>query len=134
MVCVETLGRLRLGNHGACRGRFASRGDRWRHLELTSTRKRRQLAHSLEGVVHELDGPARLPGASPLNRVGLHRHEKELAVLAERLAALDRPVTASGMRLAHELLADGGSPLYDRAAEDEISGALAHILDALEPR
>ncbi len=132
---MEMAGRLRLGRGGVRGARyFASRVDRWRGLELRSTRKRLQLARSLEGVVHELHGPARLPGASPLNRVGLRTHEQELSVLAERLAALDRPVSESGMRAVHELVTDGGSPLYDRAAEDMISPALGAVLDSLEPR
>ena len=132
---METVGRLRLGSHGVrSGGHFASRLDRWRGLELTSARKRLQLARSLEGVVDELRGPVRLPGASPLNRVDLQRHQQDLTALADRLAALDRPVTESGMRFAHELVADGGSPLYDRAAAGEIHAVLARVLSALEPR
>jgi len=127
------VGRLRFSRSGVRRRHFASRLDRWRGLELTSARKRLQLAHSLEGVVHELHGPVRLPGASPLNRVGLEPHEQELSALAARLAALDRPVTERGMRLVHALVTDGGSPLYDRTAAAEISVILAHVLDALEP-
>jgi len=132
---METVGRLRPGSLSARRGRhFASRLDRWRGLELTSARKRLQLARSLAGVVDELRGPVRLPGASPLNRSALRPHEQELSALAERLAALDCPVTESGMRFAHELVADGGSPLYDRAAAGEIHAVLARVLGALEPR
>jgi hypothetical protein len=97
-------------------------------------RKRRQLARSVDGIVRELHGPVRLPGASPLNRVGLRRYEQELSALTERLADLDRPVTVSGMRAVHALVTDGGSPLYDRAAEGEISETLADVLDLLEPR
>jgi hypothetical protein len=129
------VGGLVLGRHGVGRGRhFASRFDRWRGLELTSARKRLQLARSLEGVVDELRGPVRLPGASPLNRVALRPHEQDITALAERLAALDRPVAAPGMRFAHELVADGGSPLYDPAAAGEIHAVLARVLGALEPR
>ena len=115
---MELVGRLQSGTHGVRRGsHFATRFDRWRGLELTSARKRLQLVRSLEGVVCELRGPVRLPGASPLNRVGLRPYEQELSALAERLAALDRPVRERGVRLVHELVTDGGSPLYDRAAE-----------------
>lgn len=129
------VGRLRLGRGGVRRARhFASRVDRWRGLDLRSAQKRLQLARSLEGVVHELRGPVRLPGASPLNRIGLRPYGQELSGLAERLAALDRPVTERGMRLVHELVTDGGSPLYDRAAENQIPTVLAGVLDELEPR
>jgi hypothetical protein len=127
------VGRLRFSRSGVRRRHFASRIDRWRGLELTSARKRLQLARSLEDVVDELHGPVRLPGASPLNRVGLQSHEQELAALVARLAALDRPVTESGMRLVNALVTDGGSPLYDREAAGEIPAVLARVLDALEP-
>ena len=83
--------------------------------------------------MHELEGPVRLPGASPLNRIGLRSHEEELSALVDRLAAFDRPVTESGMRLVHELVTDGGSPLYDRTVESEIHAVLARVLDVLEP-
>jgi hypothetical protein len=127
-------GRL-LGRHGVRRASyFASRFDRWRGIEATSARKRLQLARSVDGVVRELHGPVRLPGASPLNRIGLRPHEQELSALAERLADLDRPVTVSGVRAVHALVTDGGSPLYDRAAEGAISDVLTDVRDLLEPR
>ena len=131
---MEMVGRLRFSRDGVRRGHFASRFDGWRGLELTSARKRLQLAHSLEDVIHDLHGPVRLPGASPLNPVDLRPHEQELSALVARLAALDRPVTERGMRLVHALVTDGGSPLYDRAAAGEISAVLARVLDTLEPR
>jgi hypothetical protein len=72
-------GRL-LRRHGVRRASyFVSRFDRWRGVELTSARKRLQLARSLEGAVRELHGPVRLPGASPLNRIGPRPHEQELS-------------------------------------------------------
>ena len=99
-----------------------------------SARRRLQLAHSLEGVVRELHAPVRLPGASPLNRVGLRPHEAEILALAGRLADLDRPVTSAGLSLVHRFVTDGGSPLYDRAAEGAISDVLTDVRDLLEPR
>jgi hypothetical protein len=119
-----------LGRRGVRRASyFASRFDRWHRIEATSARKRLQLARS-RGVVHELRGPVRLPGASPLNRVGLRPHGQELSALA----GLDRPVTVSGMRAVHALVTDGGSPLFDRAAEGEISDVLGDVRALLEPR
>jgi hypothetical protein len=101
---------------------------------LTSARKRLQLARSLDGVVRELRGPVRLPGASPLNRSGMRANVQEVSAVAERLAYLDRPVTVSGVRAVHALVTDGGSPFYDRAAEGAISDVLTDVRDLLEPR
>jgi hypothetical protein len=95
--------------------------------------KRRQLARSLDGVVRELRGPVRLPGASPLNRVGLRPYERELAALAARVGDLDRPVARRGLRLVNELVSHGGSPLYDRSHARDVPAAIATILAALEP-
>src|SRR5262249_42979570 len=96
--------------------------------------KRRQLARSIDGIVRELTGPLRLPGASPLNRVGLQAYEHELEALAARLNDVDRPVTARGLRLVNELLSNGGSPLYDRSQAGAVPVAIETILAALEPR
>jgi hypothetical protein len=96
--------------------------------------KRRQLASSLDGVVRELRGPVRLPGASPLNRVGLRPYEHELEVLAARVGDVDRPVTARGLRLVNELVSHGGSPLYDRSRADAVPATVHAILVALEPQ
>jgi hypothetical protein len=119
------------------------RGERrsafyWIHKRLEhdpiSPRKRLQFARSLEGVLRELSGPVRLPGASPLNRIGLRPYEQELAALSMRLADLDQPVTPAGMQLVRELLTDGGSPLYDRARAAEVPETIDKVLKALEPR
>ena len=69
--------------------------------------KRRQLAKSLDGVVRELRGPVRLPGASPLNRVGMCPYE-------------------------HELVSYGGSPLYDRTRVGALPATIERILATLE--
>lgn len=96
--------------------------------------KRRQLARSLDGVLRDLHGPIRLPGASPLNRVGLRDFEPELAALAARLGDFDRPVTENGLRLVQEFVSNGGSPLYDRAQARAVPGTVVALLKALEPR
>jgi hypothetical protein len=96
--------------------------------------KRRQLARSISGIVRELHGPMRLPGASPLNLGDLQPYEHELAALAERLADRDRPVRAEGLRLAGELVTNGGSPLYDHSRRRDVPKAIDTILAALEPR
>jgi hypothetical protein len=96
--------------------------------------KRRQLAGSVAGIVRELHGPLRLPGASPLSPAALQPYESDLAALAARLEDVDRPVTARGLQLVHDLVTNGGSPLYDRAHVREVPAAVETILDALEPR
>jgi hypothetical protein len=68
------------------------------------------------------------------SRQGVPHASHFASPIAERLAALDRPVTESGMRLVHEIVTDGGSPLYDRAAEGEIVPVPAGVLAGLEPR
>src|SRR4249920_3329602 len=94
--------------------------------------KRRQLAKSLDGVVRELRGPVRLPGAAPLTRVGLCPYEHELATLAERLGDTRRPVSARGLRLVNELVSYGGSPLYDRTRVGALPATIERILATLE--
>ena len=94
--------------------------------------KRRQLARSLDGVVRELRGPVRLPGASPLNRIGLRPYESQLAALAARMGDLDRPVSARGLRLVNELVCNGASPLYDRSRTDFVPETVDRILAALD--
>ncbi len=74
----------------------------WREAELTSERKRKALARSLRHVVRELEGGV-LPGAVPLNRFAARPHVDLIRALSERLAALERPVTAQGMLLARRL-------------------------------
>ena len=96
-----------------------------------STRGRRSLARSLEGVIRSLDA-RRLPGASPLNRAGLWPYVGELQELAQRVGDLDRPASKRGLRLVRQLLTDGGSPLYDRDRIQELPATVHAILSALE--
>jgi hypothetical protein len=106
----------------------------WRNGDPTSPRKRLLLARSLEGVVRELHAPVRLPGASPLNRIGVRPYEDDIAELSARLADLERPVTPAGMRLVHEFVTSGASPLYDRSRAAAVPWTIWKILEALEPR
>jgi hypothetical protein len=96
-----------------------------------STRSRKSLARSLEGVIRSLD-PKLLPGAAPLNRAGLWLYVPELRALADRVGDLDRPASRRGLQLVRNLLTDGGSPLYDRDRIDELPATVKTILVALE--
>ena len=104
-----------------------------RYAEPISTRRRRALARSLQGVLHSLD-PKRLPGASPLNRRGLWLYEPELRMLERRVANLDQPAAPRGLQLVRSLLTDAGSPLYDRDRIDEMPDTVHRILLALDGR
>jgi hypothetical protein len=104
-----------------------------RYAEVVTSRRRRSLARSLQGVIRSLD-PKRLPGASPLNRPGLRPYVPEFRALAERVADLDRPASRHGLQLVQNLLTDGGSPLYDRDRADELPETVKRILVALDVR
>ena len=101
--------------------------------EVVGARRRKSLARSLEGVIRSLD-PRLLPGASPLNRPGLWLYVPELRTLATRVGDLGRPASRTASTLVHDLLTDGGSPLYDRDRIDELPETVEHILVALEAR
>ena len=101
--------------------------------DACSPRRRRSLARSLHGAVRSLDA-GRLPGASPLNRVGLAPYAAELDALARRIADLERPASRHGLDLVHNLLTDGGSPLYDRDRAHELPATVRNINRALNVR
>jgi hypothetical protein len=103
----------------------------WRAAELTSPRRRLVLARAVARTERDLL-PKTLPGASPLNRVALRPHIDLLRELAERLRALDRPVSASGVLQVEELLTSSESPFYARERADEARSALRACLEALE--
>jgi hypothetical protein len=105
----------------------------WRAGELTSPRCRRSLGRSVERIVNELEGPA-LPSAVPLYRRGARAHLDLLRALADRLNAVDRPVSPVGLVLVEDLLTDGfGSPLYVRERADALGPVLEECLAALQP-
>ena len=104
-----------------------------RNGDVSSTRRRRSLARSLDGVVRSLD-PKRLPGASPLNRAGLAPYAGEIRRLADRVGDLDRPASRHGLELVRNLLCDGGSPLYDRDRVHELPSTVRNIVRALNVR
>jgi hypothetical protein len=59
-------------------------------------------------------------------------YEPELRTLAARVGDLGRPASPHGLQLVHNLLTDGGSPLYDRDRAGEIPETVRRILLALE--
>jgi hypothetical protein len=105
----------------------------WRVQELTGSRERRLLARSVRGLVSDL-APGRLLGASPVNRPALRPHRALLLELAERLSAVDRPVTASGILAVHRLLTSPDGPLYSREPTMDRARHIVTTTDSLEVR
>jgi hypothetical protein len=103
----------------------------WRANELTSDRHRIALARAVARTQRDLS-PAFLPGASPLNRVAARPHVELFHQLAERLAALDRPVTPQAVLEVQELLTSPESPLYARERASELRSSLFTSLQALD--
>jgi hypothetical protein len=104
----------------------------WRTGEVTSTRNRKILVHSLQGIVRELEGRS-LPSAVPLNRAGSRSELGLIRRLSDRLADLDRPVSARGILAVQKLLTDGiASPLYVRERVSELRPALERCLAELD--
>jgi hypothetical protein len=105
----------------------------WRVDELVSPKNRLDLAHSLRSLV--ADASSRyLPSASPVNRPAVRSESARLLAIAERLADLERPVSARGVVRIDRLLADGCGPLYDRERAHELASTLDSTLEALERR
>jgi hypothetical protein len=104
----------------------------WRAAELTRDDHRLGVADGLDRILRELD-PAKLPGASPLNRVAARAHRDLLLQLRARLADLSAPVEARGVLTAEWLVGDVTSPLYDRSRADTLPRALTRTIAALEP-
>jgi hypothetical protein len=109
----------------------------WRIDELTSGRERRLLGHSLRAVVAQLSERRSL-GAVPLNRSGLRPCRSNLVALADRLEALERPVSPSGILAVQRLLTEPGSVIYAPSSFDEspldtdtraVLGAILHQLE-----
>jgi len=103
---------------------------RWRAGELTSDRHRSALAQAVARTERDLS-PALLPGASPLNRVAARPHADLFLRLAERLAALERPVTPQAVLQVEELLTSPASPLYARERARELGASLLACIDAV---
>ncbi len=105
----------------------------WRAHELTSDRHRLALARSVARTERDLS-PAFLPGASPLNRVAARPHVELFRQLAERLSALDLPVTPQAVMQVEELLTSSESPLYARERAWELRGSLLAAFRAVDGR
>jgi hypothetical protein len=103
----------------------------WRAHELTSDRHRLALARAVARTERDLS-PALLPGASPLNRVAARPHAELFRLLADRLSALDRPVTPQAVLEVEELLTSPDSPLYTRERARQLRASLLACIKAVD--
>jgi hypothetical protein len=133
-LCAEADAWIRRGYENRTGARYG-----WRIDELTSARERRLLGRSVRAVVAQLSDRRSL-GAVPLDRIGLRPCRSNLVALADRLEALDRPVSPSGILAVHLLLTEPGSVLYARSSFDkrpldtDTSAVLGAVLHHLEVR
>jgi len=100
----------------------------WRVAELTSRRQRKRRAHSLHGVLGELDG-SKLPGAIPTRVAAVRPHAALLEAMEARLLD-DAPVSGLGMLSVDKLLTSPGSCLYMEV--DDVASCLTTVLEKLE--
>jgi hypothetical protein len=99
---------------------------------LCNPAERRVLARSLTRIVAASDAPAGRRLKAPVCRPAVHRARAELAEVTDRLMATG-PVDVRGVARVRQLLADGTGPLYRSGPPDELRGALAAALTALDP-
>jgi hypothetical protein len=102
----------------------------WRSDELTSEHHRLELAHTLAQLERDLS-PARLPGASPLNRVAARPQVDLIRRIEARLEALELPVGPRAVLQLEDLLTLPESPLYSRERAAELRTSLLDTLAAL---
>jgi hypothetical protein len=104
----------------------------WREAEVCARRSRRVLARSLRRIVSECQRP-RFRSGAPLDLRNVRSQVELLAALADRVGALERPVTARGMVLVEELLTNAhGSPLYLGTSARDVAAAIEGCLVALD--
>jgi hypothetical protein len=114
---------LAAGLPPACTARHAARAA-W----LTHPDTRRALAVTLRDLVAD-DGRGRLHRVHP--RSGSAHLRDEIAVLADRLLAVDAP-TPQGVALARVLALDGTAPLLAASSADTALAAVREARDALD--
>jgi hypothetical protein len=90
-----------------------------RAAQVTSGRKRRDLADSLESAVSEAHRPPQWSCAAPLDRRAVRAAAPALLALAAGLKAELRP-DAEGVALATQLVTDASSPLYAPGDSDAL--------------
>jgi hypothetical protein len=104
-----------------------------RALQLTSDRRRRTLARSLEQLIDrgEKHNPRFANAAIAPCREQVHRAVPEILATASRLRS-GSPLDARGIASLRELLGDGGGPCYARVRPDALALALQDVFKWLE--
>jgi hypothetical protein len=99
-----------------------------RALQLTSARRRRAAARSLEELVERSE--ARMPrgrsAAIPPCREQVRDALGEIMAISARLRSAE-PVDARGVAVLRALLADGGGPCFIRSRTDALTDALREV-------
>jgi hypothetical protein len=105
-----------------------------RASQLTSDRRRRQLARSLRRSVSEMRHPAPTRAlVSIVNRHAVFEAEDAIQVTIGRLASPD-PVAVKGMAKLDRILSDGASsPLYGRFEPGEFKRQLLEAKSEMDP-
>jgi hypothetical protein len=100
-----------------------------RAMQLTSWRSRRRLAAGVRKLLtpeaRSVFGPA-----VPIRRTHVARAAAELGALPGHLLA-PGPVPARGVAMVHQLLSDGGGPLYQGACREDIRDVAQRAATAL---
>jgi hypothetical protein len=104
-----------------------------RSLQLTSDRRRRRLACSLERLIKTAEQPRALfPGAAVLPRPEQVRDAKPLLLAVAVRLRSGAPVDARGVAYLRELLCNGDSPVYARSAAGALAAELRTVSEMLD--
>jgi hypothetical protein len=107
-----------------------------RAVQLTSMKTRRNLAASVRRILTAAGDPAAVtmitarPSRLPLARARIRQSAGPLAALAGSLA-VPGPVSAQGVAMVSQLLADGAGPLYRKASVDDLGDLIDKATRAL---
>jgi hypothetical protein len=104
-----------------------------RARRLVTPRMRRALARDWEHLLLVSHRATRgLSGRVPIRRERLHRAEPEIRELIEALRA-SGPIPARGVAIATNLLTDGGGPIYNAKASDDLTATVIRAMKHLNP-
>jgi hypothetical protein len=104
-----------------------------RARQLTDPRTQRELAHNLRRIIDYVDrrGSRRFISSVITEPAAVRRGRRAILDLAEQLERA-APVNPRGVVLAHTLITDGLSPLFNPHSERTVTEAANEVQDALE--
>ena len=103
-----------------------------RALQLTSDRRRRHLACSLERLIEVTEQPPAFRGSVvPPCREQVRDARPQIAVIAGRLRS-GAPVDARGVAHLRELLCNGDSPVYAHSPAGALAAELQAVSESLD--